>query len=208
MKHLKLSSTNLLVIPRVRFSWLRVFKPELNANNGKMEYSVTLLLPKESTPESPNAAEIVAELREHFKSVAVDKFGAKLPPNLKPGIRDGDVDTNAEGEPKNPGYYFLNVSCEHAPVIVNGARQAAKESDGWKSGDWGSVQVAVYAYDTKGNKGVSAGLRGLQFITRGEPIGGGGTVNVDDFETHDVQPYDAFSESEYADVKDPNDPFA
>lgn len=212
MKHLKVNpTTNLVIVPKVRFSWMRVFKPELNQDSGELEYSVTLLFPKENCPESPNAAEILAEFKDYLKSVAVEKFGAKLPPNFKPGLRDGDVEQNSDGEPRNPGCYYISTKSKYKPQMVNGARMEVKDTDGWKSGDWGSVQLSVFAYDNK-SKGISAGLRAIQFIEHGEAFGGSSAADVNDFATHEVKPYDAFAESEYEGLpnngKDPNDPFA
>jgi len=170
------------IVGPVRLSYMNVFKPRANdLKEGKKEYSVTLLIPKEATAECPAPKDELDGMKAILKGVAFEKWGNKIPPNLRNPIRDGDTETDSQGEPKAPGYWFMNVSAkeEYPPMLINGARE--KVTEGWNSGDWGKVQLAFFAYDQKGNRGVSAGLRAIQFTHHGDPLGGT-SVSADNFD--------------------------
>ena len=201
MKKISESQAN---IGPVRLSYLNVFKARANdLKNGAKEFSVTLLFPKDNCDEQPNAKEEIAAVRKLLKDAVFAKWGENPPAKLRNPIRDGDDEVDAQGEPKAPGYYFLNVSAkeEYPPLLIDGSRKVV--TGGWQSGDWGIVQVSVFAYDTRGNRGVSAGLRAIQFISHGDSLGGGGSVTPDSFDEV-AKPAGATSGS----PSDDYDPFA
>lgn len=169
----KINDKEVIVGP-VRFSYMHVFQPKSNdMKDGAFEYSVTLLFPKENNEFQPEAKEEIAELRKALNSAVYAKWGDKPPANLRSPLRDGDKEIDNQGEPKAPGYWFMNVSAkeQYKPLLIDGERNPVKE--GWNSGDWGKVHISLFAYDQKGNKGVSAGLRAVQFLFKGESLGGG-----------------------------------
>lgn len=165
------TNNNTLIVGPVRLSYLNVFKPRTNNLNGKTEYSAVLLFPKEPNQFSPKPKEAYKALKDKMQEVAAAKFGPNLR-GVKVALKDGDATSEEYPEPKHPGYWYINVSAkeEYQPGLITGDRTPALAS-AWKSGDWGLVKVSVYAYDAGVNKGVSAGLRGIQFLFTDEPLG-------------------------------------
>lgn len=171
-----------VVVGPVRLSYMNVFTPKVNdLKEGAKEYSAVLLIPKQGNEFLPNAAEELKELRKALSGAVFAKWGDKPPAKLRNPIRDGDEETDSQGEPKAPGYWFMNVSAKEAypPLLVDGSRRTV--TGGWNSGDWGMVHIAIFAYEQKGNRGVSAGLRAIQFLHKGESMGGS-AVSADVFD--------------------------
>jgi hypothetical protein len=189
------------VVGPCRFSYLTVFKARRNDLRGEDEFSTVLLFPKEPSEHAADPAPEVDALKEAIKNVATEKFG-KLPPKLDVPLRDGDKETNNDGQAKHPGYWFLPVraKAEYPPRLLDGAKRDAKEED-WVSGDWGKALVALYAYDYQGRKGVGAGLRGIQFLHKGEPFGSSSSAESA-FDEEKTATAAASGEDEYDPFKD------
>lgn len=160
------------IIGPVRLSYLSVFAPRMN--NAKQppapEFGALLLIPKEPTPFCPNPEEVLAKIREMIKNSGKAKFGEAK--GWKAPLKDGDKIEEGYDAPRDPGYWTLRVSArpEYPPVLVDGRGMTANK-DAWESGDWGKVKVKFWAYDTAGNKGVSGGLRAVQFLYKDEALG-------------------------------------
>lgn len=169
-----MSEKTILVGP-CRLSYLSVFKPRKNDLNNEMEFSVRLLVPKKPTDKCPNPNIIAKTCADAIKIAKEEKIpDAKVWDNP---FRDGDKELNSDGEPKEPGYWFLNAKAkeEYPPELLNAKREPVTADMGWQSGDWGKVVVSFYGYDQK-KKGVGCGLRGIQFLYKDEALGGGGSV--------------------------------
>lgn len=168
-----------IIVGPVRLSYLACFKPKQNDLKNEMEYSAVLLIPKAKHEhlEDPNTE--AKEIAAAIKSVFITKFGASnLPKVWRNPLQDGDKELRqSDGEPKNPGYWFINVKCgeEFPPKLVDGSKKTVKE--GWNSGDWGLVKIRPFAYDHKGNKGVAFGLEAIQFLYKDESLGGQGPTD-------------------------------
>lgn len=168
------------VIGPVRFAYLTAFKPRENAmRGGEMEYSVVALIPKLPNEYCKDPKAIGKRVQELIQEALAAKFTA-APPKWETCLKDGDKETNSDGQPKHPGYWFIPARCgaEYPPLCVDGHQQAV--TGGWTSGDWGNVKLSFFGYEFQGKKGVSAGLRGIQFLFHDEPFGGGGT-RADEF---------------------------
>ena len=157
-----------------RLAYLNVFTPrgsKVNPEKPK-EYSVMLMIPKEPTAQCPDPAAELAALRASVMECVREKFGDKAK-GVKNPIKDGDLETNIDGSPKYPGYWFLNTSCRegYPPILIDGDQCKVTTEGLWVSGDWGKVKVKFWAYDTAANKGVSAGLRAIQFLYKDTPLG-------------------------------------
>lgn len=173
--HMIKTSSGECVLGPVRLSYLTVFKPRLNEMNSQMEYSVVLMIPKlaDEAGYLKNPPEHIKALADEIKSVLAEKFGTKIPGNWKNPLRDGDKETNNDGEAKMPGHFFMTAKCksEYAPLLIDGPKN--KVTDGWNSGDYGIVKFKLFAFDQPANKGVAVGLRAIQFLHKGESLGGG-----------------------------------
>lgn len=191
-------------IGTVRFAYPKVFKPFANRlKNDELEYEVTILIPKEATEQCPDPKKVGAALTAVIKSAWAEKFGEKK--GWRNPLMDGDTELNGDDEPKFPGYWFARASCkgEYPPVVVDGTRTPV--TSGWGGGDWGNVLVNAWAYDKGANKGVSLGLRGVQFLYKGESFGDGGSASANDFPVvdnadtsrpKDDAPFDPFEDEE------------
>lgn len=202
-----MSEKTVLVGP-CRLSYLTVFKPRKNDLNDQMEYSVRLLIPKKPTDKCPNPDGIAKLCADAIKAAKDEKIpDAKVWDNP---FRDGDKELNTDGEPKEPGCWFLNARAkeEYPPELVNAKREPVTAEMGWQSGDWGKVVVSFYGYDQK-KKGVGCGLRAVQFLYKDEALGGGGSVvhmlqdeDGDDPSAPATAPAGAPAEDDYDPFKD------
>jgi len=175
---MKKLSEKMIVTGVVRLAYPNLYKPRPNKLNpaNPDEYGVVVLIPKEPSEHQPNPKDELKDLQLFMTSVAVAKWG-QSPGKVNFALKDGDVETNDENEPRYPGYWFLrcNAPCkfksgdEFKPVVVDGSRKVLTE--GGKSGDWGCVSMSVFAYENAGKKGVSTRLNSVQFLYDGERIG-------------------------------------
>lgn len=175
---MKKITEKLIVTGVVRLAYPNLYKPRPNNMDASKpdEYGVVVLFPKENCDFQPNAASEIQDMQMFMKSIAVAKWGAN-PGKVAYALKDGDVETNNDGEPRHPGYWFLrcNAACEYPsgdafkPTILDGQKKVLTE--GGKSGDWGCVSMSVFAYENAGKKGVSVRLSGVQFLYDGERIG-------------------------------------
>jgi len=155
----------------VRASYLSVFQPRLNEMSGNEEYSMMILIPKSDN-------QTIQKLQEGIKQALSEKFGNKIPARWRNPLRDGDIEGDGglpEGTPLGAepyaGHYFMNVKSKTKPGVVDQNVEPIIDASEFVSGDYCRVSVKPYAYDAKGNKGVSFGLGNVQFVRKGEPLG-------------------------------------
>lgn len=158
------------VLGPFRLSYLSVFKPRHNEMKGVEEYSATLLVPKEPNEFCKDPKGLCKSVAALIKGALENKFG-KAPAKWDNPFKDGDTETNNDGEPKHPGYWYCNTraSIDYPPALIDGKRN--KVFDGWQSGDWGFAKLKAYAYEFEGKRGVGLGLRAIQFTHHDEPFG-------------------------------------
>lgn len=164
------------IIGPVRFAYLFVHEARVNnlEPNEPPKFETTLLIPKQANEFCPDPAAVLKNARGLVKDALDDFFGDKKPTDARHPVKDGDEPTSG-GEGKFPGYWFIKTSAQYPPLLCDGYRNPVTDKDAWVSGDWGNVKIACFGYDSKGNKGVSVGLRGIQFTRKDEPFGSGGT---------------------------------
>lgn len=170
----------------VRFSYMNVFSPRKTAH-GEPQYSVVCLIPKSANDfcKDPKAEYdgVKACILEAAKS---DKL--KNAKNWANPLKDGDKELNNEGEPRYPGYWYISAKAftrdregneKLGPIVKDGAGVPISAHSGFVSGDWGKVILYFSAYDTSGNKGVTAYLNAVQCLYKDEPFAKG---NGDEFD--------------------------
>lgn len=153
-----------VVTGKVRFSYANVHQPR-GFDGQEAKYSICLLIPKRDTK---TVAAINAAI-EAAKEVGRDKWGGKIPPNLRTPLRDGDVEKD---QPEFRGHYFINASSKFKPGIVDRNRDPLLDPTEFYSGCYGRASINFYAYNFAGNRGIAAGLNNLQKLADGEPLGG------------------------------------
>jgi Protein of unknown function (DUF2815) len=179
MKELKMSNTR-VITGTVRASYAKVMRAEPNRLNGKNEYSVMLLIPKED-------ADTLGKLKAAAKSAIELKFGSMPPKGLRNPIKDGDTATKEDGSPMGSefkGHMFLNVKCDadkHRPSVIDANGNELIDPDAVVSGDYIRVSLNAFAYDQAGNKGVGFGLNNVQLVKKGAPLGGTRMTAAEEF---------------------------
>lgn len=173
----------------VRLSYLNVFKPRMNSQNKKLEYSVQVMIPKTNVEDYKAAVAAVEEQKKAFWP------NGKLPPRMHNPIKDGDKDVNQKGEPLNvPGHWVISAKCaavddkgvEQFPPGVVGTQRGTDgklkplAENEIKSGDYGRVSVNFKGY-IKGDGGVGVYLSNIQKVQDGDPLGAGRKSASDEF---------------------------
>jgi len=174
--------TKKVVTGKVRGSYVNVFRPRVNDMNGKEEYSMAILIPKEDK-------ETIAKINAAVGEAVKEKFGGKKPANLRHPLRDGD-DERPDDE-NYAGAFFMNIKSQNKPGIIDKQRQEVLDVDEFVSGDYCRVSMNAYAYDVNGNRGVAFGLGNIQVLAKGEPLSGRARA-TDEFGSWDDDDEDDF----------------
>ena len=152
---------------KVRLSYANIWKAKAMNEGQTAKYSVSLLIPKSDTKTINAIKKAIQEAAEDGKH---NRFGGKIPANLKTPLRDGDDERS--DDPNYAGHYFLNCSSQSKPIIVDRKLQQITDEDDVYSGCYAHVSLNFYAYNTSGNRGVAAGLGNIQKVSDGEPLSG------------------------------------
>jgi hypothetical protein len=165
---------------KFRVSYPAVFKPQVNKLSGKEEYGVTALFEK---------GEDLSDLIKMCEAAMIKKWGrdkAAWPKNIRSPFRDqSDRAKTVEGKQVMPeghvaGAIFISLKSKTRPGVVDENVQPILDETAFYSGCYARASVQAYAYEQAGNRGVSFGLRNIQKVADGEPLGGR-TRPEDDF---------------------------
>lgn len=165
----------------VRFSFMNVFSPR-KTDHGEPQYSIVCLIPKKANDFCKDPEAEIEGLKSCIREAAKsDKLkNAKVWANP---LKDGDKELNGEGNPRYPGYWYVSAKAftrdregneKLGPVVKDGLGVPISARSGFVSGDWGKVVLYFSAYDTSGNKGVTAYLNAVQCLYKDEPFAKGG----------------------------------
>ena len=168
-----------VITGEVRFSYLHVFDPYAAVQGQEEKYSVCLLIPKSDTKTVKLIQEAVANATDAGQ---MEKWGGKVPKNLKLPLRDGDTEKDLDENPEYAGMWFLNASSKRQPGLVDSHKQDIIDREGIKSGDYGKASINFFAFAASGNNGVGVGLNNLMKTKDGDSLGGTVVSAEDDFE--------------------------
>lgn len=175
-----------VITGKVRLSYANVWEPTPD-DNGVLWYNSSILIPKDDKDTLRKIKAAVDVLKEQAKA----KYGGKIPPKFHTPLRDGD-----EEKPDDEAYadhYFFNAKSKNRPGI---AKPLGRDSSGKTkfqeitdstevySGCYAKVSINFYLFDTKGNKGIAAGLNNIVKVQDGDFLGGRSSLN-DDFASED-----------------------
>ena len=153
-----------VLTPEFRASYPSIFTPKKNDLNGKEEYSVMALFPKDA-----DLKPLFAAAKEVTESVW-GKDKAKWPKNLKDPFKKQD--------PTKPGHtegaYFLNIKCDaskNVPGVLNAKKVQIIDPTEIYGGCYGRATITFFAYDLPAAKGVSMLLNNFQKTRDGDPFG-------------------------------------
>jgi hypothetical protein len=162
-----------------RASFANVFKPRAEKKEDGSEvlkYSITLLIPKEAHKHLPDPNAEIDGIRKLVTEAAKTKWGDKPPAKLHNPVKDGDVETNGNGDPMYPGYWFIKASTnatfpsgdDKNLLVVNGLGEPI--GSGFESGDWCRCKLQIATFDRPTKKGVTCYLEGVQWLYKDEPF--------------------------------------
>ena len=177
----ELNSTK-VVTGKVRFSFVNVFEARAFGEGQDPKYSVMLLIPKSDVGTVSRIKKAIDAAAQKGLST---KFGGKLPAILKTTFKDADKDTDQDGElfaekwPETANHYVINVSSRTQPQIVDANLNPIINPVEFYSGCYGRASINFFAYNSNGNKGISAGLNNLQKLEDGEALGSVTTAEQD-----------------------------
>lgn len=161
----------------VRFSYTAVFQPKENDDGTPSKYGVCIIIPKEYTETVNLVKEAIDAAKQRGK---MEKWGGKIPANVKSCLRDGDIDR--EDDEAFAGCYFLNASSRNKPgvkVLEDGIVSDALDEEDFYSGCYGAVTLDFFPYESSGNKGVGAGLNNVIKTRDGDRLSGGRSADED-----------------------------
>lgn len=161
----------------VRFSYTAVFQPKKNDDGTPSKYGVCIIIPKEDTETVNLVKEAIDAAKQRGK---MEKWGGKIPANVKSCLRDGDIDR--EDDESFAGCYFLNASSRNKPgvkVLEDGVVSDALDEEDFYSGCYGAVTLDFFPYESSGNKGVGAGLNNVIKTRDGDRLSGGRSADED-----------------------------
>ena len=100
-----------IIIP-CKFGYLNCWRPGVQYGGGP-KYSVSAIIPKNDT----ETIDKIHQAIEFAKENSIQKWGGRIPNNLRSPIHDGD-----EEKPDNPIYqncYYINAKSKDAPQVVD-----------------------------------------------------------------------------------------
>ena len=183
----KISDTNIR-IGEVRFDFVNLFKKRVTEDIPDGKYSVQLLIPKSNTA----AVKLIEEAIEAAKQAGVSKkWSGKMPPASKIRLPLRDGDDEFPDDETYEGMWFMNSSYYGAGkpgirVLDNGEVTDKKEDgftpideDDFYSGCYGVATLGFFAYNTKGNMGIAAGINNVIKTKDGDRLGSGRSADAD-----------------------------
>jgi len=156
----------------VRFSYANVHQA-VSVNGSDLKYSVSIIIPKSDKKTIKKVKDAIQKATQENK----DKFGGKVPSNLKTPLRDGDVDR--EDDEAYADSYFINANSKIKPGIVDADLNPIMDQSEFYSGCYGRVSLTFYGFNVNGNRGIAAGLQNIMKTDDGDPLGGRSSAEAD-----------------------------
>lgn len=171
-----------VITNKVRLSYVHLFEPDAFEGQDP-KYSTVILIDKTDT-ETVDA--IKSAQKAAYEMAKGDKLKGLKPTAVKTTLRDGDEEKDLDEQPEYEGMYFMSLSSKSAPGLLNKFKKKATEEDVY-SGVYARVSMNLFAFNTAGNKGISAGLNNVMALGEGDYLGGKASAESDfeDFEAAD-----------------------
>lgn len=165
--------------PIFRINFPNLYEPVPNAEGNNPKYGCQAIW--DTTNFSPQDKKRWKEIIKALDAACLEKFGvtwAKLPKNVKTGIRSGDEKMD-DPVIKDHMHFASLTSAKIRPTVVTAEKIDGKwvrvgpehgNSDLIYSGCYCIANVNIYTFDKSGGKGVALGLLSLQKIADGPRI--------------------------------------
>lgn len=179
--------------PEFRLCFPNLFKPTSFEGSTRETYNCVMVFPKDAD---------LSKLKEIAKAAFNKAFpnGAK---GVRSPFRDGNEKADDWGEVFKDAI-FIRASSNIKPGVADRRKRLITEEEQVYSGCYARAIVHAFAYDVKGNKGVSFGLEAIQIVREGEHLGGGAAA-VNMFEDLGDDPFDNGGETHTAPDKESAD---
>ncbi len=183
-----------IVTPRGRAFFCAIaekFKKKDAKADDNGAYVVTIVIPPDSD---------LTLLKNAIKAKAKEKWGDKMPGNLKSPIRLCKEVLNKDGDEKYPpelaNHFQITANTyQQQPGVINAKGDPVNKllpnesvddlkqrvKDECYSGRWMRISVSPATYDTDGNRGVKLYLQNVQLLDHDDVIGGRSARAEDDF---------------------------
>lgn len=178
-----------ITIAGVRFGYVRVFEPTINADTGKEEYSICVLIPKTNTKALTTIKKAIEEVLSDPASLSKWGMSRLVKGQINMPLKDGDVDKDTASHPEYAGMMYFNARSKTQPGVAGTDRQPILNKDEFYSGCWGAFNGSVFPYNAEGKKkGISIGLSNVMKMRDGKALTGRqsideafANVNADDY---------------------------
>jgi len=168
----------------VRLSYPQLFTARAMEEGKTPVYSASLIMDKKQH------AALIAQIEKLTERTALEEFKRKVPLKRVP-LHDGNDKADKDGY--GDEVMYLNATNTKRPVVVDGDLTPLTAQDSKPYGGcYVNATVRIFAYDhPKGGKGVSAQLRGIQFVKDGPSFGAAPVNAEEEFEavSDDVTKY-------------------
>jgi Protein of unknown function (DUF2815) len=167
-----------IMLKNVRLSFPALFTPEAFKPGDPLKYKATFLVPKGDPQVKAIEAAILAALKAKYPAKADSILKSIRGNPNKFCWQDGDAKEYDGYE----GMMALSAKASVRPAVIDRDRSPLAEADGKPyAGCYVNASVEFFAYDSSG-VGVSAGLRGVQFMNDGDSFAAGRPADSNEFE--------------------------
>lgn len=168
-----------------RVSYPYVFQPRSATPGAKPKYSITMLFRTKPSQNAPHEKVVdMAALQNAAMAAAIEKWGpdrAKWPKFTHNPFRSGTEPKYADREGYGEGVVFIAASSDYKPGVVDQNVKDIIDPNQFYPGCYARAKLQAYGWEYMGKAGVSFGLRHVQLVRDGEPLGGGSRPE-DDFD--------------------------
>ena len=166
----KVSENRVITGERTRWSYCNVLQPRED-DNGKMKYSVSLIIPKDDT-ETVDAIRRAIQYTYNDSTETLAGKNGVVPEldDISIPLNDGDEERPNDEIYKNS--YYINAKSDYAPNIIDRHGRKLRSDEDVYSGCYGRVSITFYAFRKNKNVGIGAGLNNMLKCADGERLGG------------------------------------
>lgn len=167
-----------VITNKVRLSFVHVLEP--HAFEGQEPKYSTMLLISKDDKETLDCMK--KAIKTAYDAAKDNKLKGVKFERLKTSLRDGDEEMDTEERPEFENMMFMNVSSTNKPQVVkreDGILVKTDDPDDVYSGVYAIASINFYAYNTAGNKGVTAGLNNILTTGKGDYLGGRASADSD-----------------------------
>ena len=164
-------------LENVRLSFPNLFEA-VKDQSGNLRFEAALLVKKGSAQEKEVNKAAIAALNEKFPGKGEQVWNQIQGNNNKCCVKDGDK-VSYDGY---AGHIAISAYSKTRPLVIDKDKTPLVQEDGRPyAGCYVTAIIDFFGYEAQG-KGISAGLKGIQFVRDGDAFGGGGAASADEFD--------------------------